>query len=153
MIGPVTGFTRHSGELFCDGVRLSEIARQVGTPVHVYSAALLDERARVLDRAFGELPHRLHYALKANSTLAVVRRFRAAGLGADANSGGEIEVALRAGFSPEDPTKTTAITTSPTLPRCISSCRITTIRCASATSGSGPSDNTINPEVRIDGIH
>ena len=46
------------------------------------------------------MPHALHYALKANSTLAMVRLLRELGSGADANSVGEIEVALRAGFDP-----------------------------------------------------
>ena len=45
-------------------------------------------------------PHALHYALKANSTLAIARLLRELGSGADANSVGEIEVALRAGFEP-----------------------------------------------------
>jgi diaminopimelate decarboxylase len=62
----------------------------------------MDQRYRALDLAFGSYPHRLHYAIKANATLGVVRRMRALGARADANSGGEIEVALRAGFSPQD---------------------------------------------------
>ncbi len=44
----------------------------------------------------------MHYALKANSTLAVARLLRSLGSGADANSGGEIDVALRAGFIPPE---------------------------------------------------
>jgi diaminopimelate decarboxylase len=102
MHGPVPGFSRHGGVLTCDGVSLADIAAETGTPTHVYSAALLDERFRQLDAAFAGVPHRLHYAIKANATLAVVRRLRALGAGADANSGGEIEVALRAGFAPGD---------------------------------------------------
>ena len=47
------------------------------------------------------VPHAIHYALKANSTLAIVRLLRELGSGADANSVGEIEVALRAGFDPD----------------------------------------------------
>ena len=46
-------------------------------------------------------PHAVHYALKANSTLAIARLLRGLGSRADANSGGEIDVALRAGFIPE----------------------------------------------------
>lgn len=102
MHGPVTGFTRQDGVLVCDGVSLAAIAEAVGTPTHVYSGALLDERFRRLDAAFAGVPHRLHYAIKANATLDVVRRLRLHGAGADANSGGEIEVALRAGFTPDD---------------------------------------------------
>src|SRR5215475_4787302 len=68
----VTGFSRTTQELDCDGVPLSAIARAVGTPAYVYSAALLRERYRELDDAFGEYPHAIHYAFKANSTRALV---------------------------------------------------------------------------------
>jgi diaminopimelate decarboxylase len=98
----MAGFHLQNGLVFCDGVSLDEIARQVGTPVHVYSAALIAERHRALDDAFAAYPHRFHYAIKANATLAVVRLMRQLGLQADANSGGEIEVALRAGFTPDE---------------------------------------------------
>ena len=47
-----------------------------GTPLYVYSAAALRERYRALDAAFGGYPHALHYALKANSTLAIARLLR-----------------------------------------------------------------------------
>ena len=86
----------------CDGVPLDAIAAGTGTPCYVYSAALLRERYAALDGAFGDHPHRVHYALKANSTLALARLLQTCGSGVDANSGGEIEVALRAGFQPRD---------------------------------------------------
>jgi diaminopimelate decarboxylase len=85
----------------CDAVPVAAIAAQVGTPVHVYSRAILRTRIQALDAAFASYPHDLHYAIKANATLAIVREMRAAGAHADANSGGEIEVALRAGFTPD----------------------------------------------------
>ena len=53
-----------------------------------------------LDEAFGGRPHAIHYALKANSTLAIVRLMRALGSHVDANSMGEVDVALRCGFTP-----------------------------------------------------
>ncbi|HEX5070662.1 MAG TPA: diaminopimelate decarboxylase [Vicinamibacterales bacterium] len=93
---------RQNGELACDGVPLSAIAAAAGTPAYVYSGAMIDERYRALDAALSGLPHRLHYAIKANSTLAIVRRLRELGAGADANSAGELEVALRAGIAPSD---------------------------------------------------
>ena len=96
--GP-TGFSRQADELVCDGVPLAEIAAAAGTPVYVYSAAMLRERYRAIDDAFGGYPHALHYALKANSTLAIARLLRALGSAADANSIWEIELALKAGFS------------------------------------------------------
>lgn len=80
---------------------LDRLARLAGTPCYVYSAALLTERYTALDRALSLVPHRLHYALKANSTLALVRRLRELGASADVNSAGELEVALRAGFTPD----------------------------------------------------
>jgi diaminopimelate decarboxylase len=88
--------------LCCDGVPLAEIAARAGTPTYVYSAASIRGAWRRLDAAFAGVPHAIHYALKANSTLAILRLLRGLGSGADANSGGEIEVALRAGFIPED---------------------------------------------------
>ena len=88
--------------LACEGVRLADIAAAEGTPVYVYSAATIRNRFRAIDDAFASHPHALHYALKANSTLAVARLLRSLGAQADANSGGEIDVALRAGFIPPE---------------------------------------------------
>ncbi len=99
--GPV-GFFRLQHDLVCDGLPLASIAAEVGTPVYVYSAAALRARYRAIDAAFGGYPHALHYALKANSTLAVARLLRELGSGADANSVWEIEVARRAGFDARD---------------------------------------------------
>ena len=96
-----TGFFREGGALVCDGVSLENIAAAEGTPLYVYSSAVITSRYRAIDEAFASYPHALHYALKANSTLAIARLLRGLGAGADANSGGEIDVALRAGFIPE----------------------------------------------------
>jgi diaminopimelate decarboxylase len=98
----VTGFHQHHAELVCDGVPLSAIAEAEGTPIYVYSAALIRERYREIDDAFGGYPHTLHYALKANSTYGIVRLLHGLGSAVDANSVWEIEVALRAGFAPGD---------------------------------------------------
>jgi len=98
----VAGFSVSHGELACDGVALQAIADKEGTPTYVYSAALVRERYRALDEAFGDYPHRLHYALKANSSFALVHLLRGAGSAFDANSLWEIEVARRAGAAPAD---------------------------------------------------
>lgn len=79
---------------------LAAIAAGAGTPVYVYSAAMLRERYRAIDDAFGGYPHVIHYALKANSALAIARLLRTLGSAADANSIWEIEVARQAGFDP-----------------------------------------------------
>jgi len=96
----VTGFHRQGATLACDGVPLDSIASAHGTPLYVYSAATVVERYRAIDGAFAGYPHAIHYALKANSTLAITRLLRSLGSHVDANSGGEIDVALRAGFLP-----------------------------------------------------
>ena len=81
---------------------LEAIAAQVGTPTYVYDAAQIRAAFRAFDDALAGQPHAIHDALKANSTLALARLLRSLGSAADANSGGEIEVALRAGFIPDE---------------------------------------------------
>jgi diaminopimelate decarboxylase len=96
------GFFRAPHDLVCDDVSLHAIAAAVDTPVYVYSAAALRARYRDIDHAFGAYPHRVHYALKANSSLAIAAIVRGLGGGVDANSIWEIDLARRAGFAPGD---------------------------------------------------
>jgi diaminopimelate decarboxylase len=98
----VTGFHRQEHVLACDGVPLDALAAAHGTPLYVYSGSTIAARYRAIDDAFASHPHAIHYALKANSTLAILRLLRRLGSRADANSGGEIDVALRAGFTSDD---------------------------------------------------
>jgi diaminopimelate decarboxylase len=86
--------------LACDGVSIQSIVEHAGTPTYIYSARAIREAYRAIDEAFSSYPHVIHYALKANSTLAIARLLRSLGSRADANSGGEIKVAERAGFEP-----------------------------------------------------
>ena len=88
--------------LTVDGVAVEDVARALGTPCYVYSAAAIREAWQALDGAFAGRPHAIHYALKANSTLAIVRLMRALGSHVDANSMGEVDVALRCGFTPRE---------------------------------------------------
>src|SRR5258705_277126 len=88
--------------LACDGVSIQSIVEHAGTPTYIYSARAVRESYRAIDEAFASYPHAIHYALKANSTLALVRLLVQLGSRADANSGGEIRVAERAGFSARD---------------------------------------------------
>jgi diaminopimelate decarboxylase len=97
----VTGFYRDGAALVCDGVPLDAIAAAEGTPLYVYSAETIASRYRAIDDAFAGHPHAIHYALKANSTLAIARLLRGLGSNADANSAAEIVVAIRAGFRPQ----------------------------------------------------
>jgi diaminopimelate decarboxylase len=95
------GLTRNGAALYLGGVALTTIAEQVGTPVYVYNAEAIRERYRSLDTALAGVPHRICYAVKANSTLAVLRILRDLGAGADIVSAGEMSRALAAGFAPE----------------------------------------------------
>ena len=96
---PVTGFERgENDELTCDGVSLTRIAREVGTPVYVYSRAAIEERFGRFDHAFAAVPHLVCYAMKANGNLAILKALASAGAGVDVVSGGELRAAMEAGF-------------------------------------------------------
>lgn len=97
-----SGFTRVDGALHCEGVAVEAIAAAVGTPAYVYSSAMVRDRYTRLNGAFGSLPHRVHYTLKANSNAGILRLLREMGAGVDVVSGGELFRALRAGFTGRD---------------------------------------------------
>src|SRR5437763_5145744 len=97
-----SGFTRTEGGLACEGVPLERIAREFGTPTYVYSSAMVRDRFMRLDEALSEVPHRIHYTLKANSNAGLVRVLRELGAGVDVVSGGELYRALRLGFTGDD---------------------------------------------------
>ncbi len=97
----MSGFERSSGVLLCDGVSLETLAKEHATPLYVYSAAAILDAYHAYDEAFAPVPHRVCYALKANSCGALLRVLAASGAGADIVSGGELLAALRAGFPPD----------------------------------------------------
>ena len=88
------------GALVMDGVDLSAIAAKAGTPCYVYSAATILENFRAYDSAFGDTPHTVCYAVKANGNLALLRLLAQAGAGFDIVSGGELYRVLKAGGDP-----------------------------------------------------
>ena len=79
---------------------LTEIAASVGTPCYVYDAATIRAAYQSLETALGDYPHAVHYALKANSSLEIVRLITGLGASVDANSMGEVDIALRCGVHP-----------------------------------------------------
>jgi len=95
-------FARVDGALACEGVPLSTIAQAVGTPTYVYSANAVREQYARLATALDGIPFRIHYSLKANSNLALLRLLRSLGSAADVVSGGELYRAQRAGFAAAD---------------------------------------------------
>lgn len=88
--------------MHCEGVSLERIARDVGSPAYVYSAATIRDRYERLDKMLAPVPHRVHYTLKANSSRGVLMVLKELGAGIDVVSGGELHRALSAGFKPQD---------------------------------------------------
>ncbi len=84
-------------ELFLEEVQLSELARQHGTPLFVYSKGAMLAALQAYQRGFAGRDVQICYAVKANSSLSVIQVFAQAGCGFDLVSGGEIERVLAAG--------------------------------------------------------
>jgi diaminopimelate decarboxylase len=99
-LGPLAAFPYRGGQLHAEEVPLARIAAEIGTPFYCYSSAALVARYRGFVRAFQGLDATVCFALKANSTLAVVRTLAAEGAGADVVSEGELRIALAAGVAP-----------------------------------------------------
>jgi diaminopimelate decarboxylase len=90
-------FFRHDAELCVESVPLSRIAEEFGTPCYVYSHAALTAAYQGFDVAFAERDHLICYAVKANSSLAILNLFARLGAGFDIVSGGELARVLAAG--------------------------------------------------------
>jgi diaminopimelate decarboxylase len=97
---PLMAYSYDGGTLSCDGVPVSEIAEAVGTPCYLYSARDIISRYCAYDNAFGDLPHQVCYAVKANSNLSVLALLAREGAGFDIVSGGELFRVLKAGGHP-----------------------------------------------------
>ena len=93
-------FLYRDEQLYAEDVPLSRIAAEVGTPCYVYSRATLERHWRAFDDAFGDYPHQICYAVKANGNLAVLNLFARLGSGFDIVSGGELTRVIAAGGSP-----------------------------------------------------
>lgn len=92
-----SSFRYRRGTLYVEGVRLSDLARQYGTPLYVYSGEKIRSQFSLYDRAFAGHPHTICYAMKANGNLSILNLLSRAGAGADIVSGGELFRALKAG--------------------------------------------------------
>jgi diaminopimelate decarboxylase len=82
--------------LYCEGLSLSNLAEDYGTPLYVYSTATIQERYKAFEGAFHDVPHLVCYAVKANSNLSILRLLAKHGCGFDVVSGGELERILTA---------------------------------------------------------
>ncbi len=94
-------FSYRDGTLYAEEVPVAQLAERFGTPLYVYSRDALESHYTAFDDAFGEHPHRICYAVKANSNLAVLNVLARCGAGFDIVSGGELERVLRAGGDPD----------------------------------------------------
>lgn len=90
---PVSG---EQAQLCCGNVKLSDLAEQFGTPLYIYSADDLRHRVSLLSSEFAGVDHIICYAVKANSSLAIIRLLAGMGCGFDIVSGGELERVKRA---------------------------------------------------------
>jgi diaminopimelate decarboxylase len=89
-------FVYANNRLTCSGADLTELAEIYGTPLYVYSADAIRERVEMLQTEFAKVPNTLCYAVKANSSLAILKLLSEQGCGFDIFSGGELERAPRA---------------------------------------------------------
>ena len=90
-------FSYRDGVLCCEGVALTDLASEHGTPLYVYSGKTIRDHYRRLDQALAGLDHRVCFAMKANSNLAVLDLLAREGAGFDIVSGGELFRVLKAG--------------------------------------------------------
>jgi len=88
-------------ELYCEGVRVRDIAEKVGTPVYIYSHKIFVEHVRKIQKAFRSVPLMICYSMKANSSLAILKSLVDTGAGLDIVSGGELYRAKRVKCPPE----------------------------------------------------
>jgi diaminopimelate decarboxylase len=102
---PLAGFSERNGNWYAEELALTDLAKEFGTPLYVYSKKALTEAYQAYDKACtspgGKRRARVHYAMKANSNLAVIDYFKKLGAGFDLVSGGELARALAIGADPQ----------------------------------------------------
>jgi len=101
----LVGFEERNGSWYAEDVPMTDLANEFGTPLYVYSRKALTEAYQAYDRACvdasGKRRARVHYAMKANSNLAVIDCFKKLGAGFDLVSGGELARALAVNAEPQ----------------------------------------------------
>lgn len=97
---PLQQFHYEANRLHCEQVPLSAVASEAGTPAFVYSARAIRNNYAAYRDSLSAVPHRVHYAVKANSSLAILSLLASEGAGFDIVSGGELFRVLRSGGEP-----------------------------------------------------
>lgn len=93
-------FKFKNNELYCERIRVSDIAKKVQTPFYLYSYKTLIDHYRKIKNAFGTLNPLICFSVKSNSNIAVLRALVKNGAGLDIVSGGELYRARKAGIDP-----------------------------------------------------
>lgn len=94
-------FSYSDSRLKCEGIDAEELASQFGTPLYVYSANSFRRQYREIADAFKEVDPLICYAIKACSTLAVLKLLKEEGSGFDCVSKGDVMRALKVGADPK----------------------------------------------------
>jgi diaminopimelate decarboxylase len=94
-------YAYRGGVLFCENVSLADIAEKHGTPTYVYSGRSIASHYLAYETALAPIPHRICYAVKANSNIAILQLLARLGACFDIVSGGELYRVLQAGASPD----------------------------------------------------
>jgi len=94
-------FNYHNNELFAEDVAVQDIVYKYGSPCYIYSRATLERHWQAFDRAFGDHPHLICYAVKANSNIALLNLLARLGSGFDIVSMGELKRVIQAGGDPK----------------------------------------------------
>ncbi|WP_304042059.1 hypothetical protein [Ignavibacterium album] len=89
-----------NNELFIENVKASDLIKEFGTPLYVYSKNHFITQYKKFEQAFSEINHQIFYAMKSNFNLSVINTFVQLGSGIDVNSEGELFRALKTGISP-----------------------------------------------------
>ncbi|WP_109428292.1 diaminopimelate decarboxylase [Aggregatibacter kilianii] len=87
-------------QLMAENLPVKQLAEQFGTPLYIYSKATLERHWHAFDKAFGEHPHLVCYAVKSNPNIAILNVMAKLGSGFDIVSQGELERVLAAGGDP-----------------------------------------------------
>ena len=87
-------------QLMAENLPVKQLAEQFGTPLYIYSKATLERHWHAFDKAFGEHPHLVCYAVKSNPNIAILNVMAKLGSGFDIVSQGELERVLAADGDP-----------------------------------------------------
>ena len=97
-----SGFYRdENGELNVQGIKINALAAKYGTPLFIYDTGLMKERYEVFQNTVKSVKGNIHYAVKANDSVNIIKFFGKLGAGADIVSIGEFHKCVAAGISPD----------------------------------------------------